>query len=304
MFNDQAFLTQDMSFLPGQSGWSYSINSTSPLNHSFSTPFDASTSRVRKNPPVPIPNLTKKSRGRRVPTITETDSDGSGSSSGVTKTRLFRCTVASCGKCFLRGEHLKRHVRSIHTHDKRMRFYIIFSADWTDWYLAFKCTVPLCGKHFSRRDNLVQHLKIHKDHSAAFSAYSAQSLPVNLQFSDHDDGSDYQRSSTSPSNMDFASPSFDLPSTPPLDFYQPNHSQYPTSYSCERYNGAPTNNSSLRTEPLSSIALDYQYAMSNDTAGTPFPLTQPSIVYPQQMLMQETHSIGDLHGEPMQYFYH
>ena len=33
--------------------------------------------------------------------------------------RTFVCLASGCGKCFVRSEHLKRHVRSIHTHDKR-----------------------------------------------------------------------------------------------------------------------------------------------------------------------------------------
>ena len=36
--------------------------------------------------------------------------------------RTYVCVVSGCGKCFVRGEHLKRHVRSIHTHDKRECF--------------------------------------------------------------------------------------------------------------------------------------------------------------------------------------
>jgi hypothetical protein len=39
-------------------------------------------------------------------------------------TRSYVCTLSGCGKCFVRGEHLKRHVRSIHTHDKRK--YLFF----------------------------------------------------------------------------------------------------------------------------------------------------------------------------------
>jgi len=42
-----------------------------------------------------------------------------------TTTRSYVCTLSGCGKCFVRGEHLKRHVRSIHTHDKRK--YLFFS---------------------------------------------------------------------------------------------------------------------------------------------------------------------------------
>jgi hypothetical protein len=71
--------------------------------------------RSRATLPTPIPNLTKKSRGRRVPTqefsqTTPTDQK---------ETRLYICQVEGCGKCFHRGEHLKRHIRSIHTHEKR-----------------------------------------------------------------------------------------------------------------------------------------------------------------------------------------
>lgn len=36
------------------------------------------------------------------------------------RTRSYVCRVNGCGKCFQRGEHLKRHIRSIHTNDKRM----------------------------------------------------------------------------------------------------------------------------------------------------------------------------------------
>lgn len=33
--------------------------------------------------------------------------------------RSYICQVEGCGKAFRRGEHLKRHVRSLHTHEKR-----------------------------------------------------------------------------------------------------------------------------------------------------------------------------------------
>ena len=39
---------------------------------------------------------------------------------GVQKNmRMYRCTVDGCHKAFVRGEHLKRHVRSIHMNEKR-----------------------------------------------------------------------------------------------------------------------------------------------------------------------------------------
>ncbi|KAF7345635.1 C2H2-type domain-containing protein [Mycena venus] len=97
--------------------------------------------------PVPVPNLIKKSRGRRVP-ATVPGALGNGGTPGAGGTvegeRTFVCSVAGCGKCFVRGEHLKRHVRSIHTYEK-----------------PYRCPSEGCGKAFSRRDNLAQHSRIH-----------------------------------------------------------------------------------------------------------------------------------------------
>ncbi|KAH9914634.1 uncharacterized protein BXZ73DRAFT_106533 [Epithele typhae] len=93
----------------------------------------------RLAPPVPVPNLTKKSRGRRVPTAQQVVTEGS------VQKRMYMCKVGGCGKCFARGEHLKRHVRSIHTNEK-----------------PHKCPYPGCGKDFSRHDNLGQHMRVHK----------------------------------------------------------------------------------------------------------------------------------------------
>jgi hypothetical protein len=76
----------------------------------------------RLSAPVPVPNLTKKSRGRRVPTAPVIIVQG-----GVQKNmRMYRCTVDGCYKCFARGEHLKRHVRSIHTNEKRESCFLPF----------------------------------------------------------------------------------------------------------------------------------------------------------------------------------
>ncbi|KAF9447537.1 hypothetical protein P691DRAFT_706598 [Macrolepiota fuliginosa MF-IS2] len=96
--------------------------------------------RSRATLPVPVPNLTKKSRGRRVPTQETTEVQRE-----LKDKRMYVCNVEGCGKCFHRGEHLKRHIRSIHTHEK-----------------PFECTHPSCGKFFNRHDNLLQHLKVHK----------------------------------------------------------------------------------------------------------------------------------------------
>lgn len=55
----------------------------------------------------------------------------------------FQCQ--DCEKAFRRSEHLKRHVRSVHSTER-----------------PFPCM--LCEKKFSRSDNLSQHLKTHKKH--------------------------------------------------------------------------------------------------------------------------------------------
>ncbi|KAJ7664771.1 hypothetical protein B0H17DRAFT_836078, partial [Mycena rosella] len=66
----------------------------------------------------PVPNPTKKSRGRRVPTVASLYGGG-GAGTAKALARQYTCKVSGCGKCFARGEHLKRHVRSIHTYEKR-----------------------------------------------------------------------------------------------------------------------------------------------------------------------------------------
>ena len=95
----------------------------------------------RLSAPVPVPNLTKKSRGRRVPTAPVFIGQG-----GAQKNmRMYRCTVEGCHKCFARGEHLKRHVRSIHTNEKRECFPPFFGLLVI---LIFDCC---CSAQVSRR---------------------------------------------------------------------------------------------------------------------------------------------------------
>ncbi|OJA11878.1 hypothetical protein AZE42_03268, partial [Rhizopogon vesiculosus] len=111
--------------------------------------------RIRTAPPIPVPNLTKKSRGRRVPTAVDDTTEGEAIEGR--KGRVYVCKVEDCGKCFSRGEHLKRHIRSIHTHEK-----------------PFDCPHPTCDKRFNRNDNLLQHLRVHKgDNSSQTSVDSA-----------------------------------------------------------------------------------------------------------------------------------
>ncbi|KAI9496731.1 hypothetical protein BDB00DRAFT_722083, partial [Zychaea mexicana] len=73
-------------------------------------------------------------RGRRV-----------SSNPGAAGQKMFTCRHDDCGKVFKRSEHLKRHIRSIHTLEK-----------------PFECPYHSCSKRFSRSDNLNQHIRIHR----------------------------------------------------------------------------------------------------------------------------------------------
>lgn len=180
--------------LPSSSG------STSPL---VATRI-GTTRAMRATLPTPVPNLTKKSRGRRVPvrvvttngmeviqepppvsstssTTTTGTGNGNTDSANPKGKRSYVCSVEGCGKCFHRGEHLKRHIRSIHTHDKREPYScpIITRGFCSNCLPAFKCTYPECDKNFNRHDNLLQHLKVHKQ-AQATAAMTASGGPVTL----------------------------------------------------------------------------------------------------------------------------
>ncbi|WAQ87729.1 hypothetical protein PtA15_8A635 [Puccinia triticina] len=58
--------------------------------------------------------------------------------------KAFVCEVDGCRKCFRRCEHLRRHVRTIHSAEK-----------------PFTCRWPGCNKRFNRNDNLNQHFQTH-----------------------------------------------------------------------------------------------------------------------------------------------
>ncbi|KAI9313831.1 hypothetical protein BX666DRAFT_2030002 [Dichotomocladium elegans] len=84
-----------------------------------------------------------RSRGRRVSSIP----------SPTAGARMFTCTTDGCGKVFKRSEHLKRHIRSIHTLEK-----------------PFECPYQSCSKRFSRSDNLNQHIRIHRHSTTSASS--------------------------------------------------------------------------------------------------------------------------------------
>lgn len=70
--------------------------------------------------------------------------------------KQFVCTL--CSRRFRRQEHLKRHYRSLHTHDK-----------------PFKCAE--CGKQFSRSDNLSQHARTHGSGAITLGVLEEGELP-------------------------------------------------------------------------------------------------------------------------------
>lgn len=72
-----------------------------------------------------------------------------------------------CDKNFVRQEHLKRHIKSLHTVEK-----------------PYACPREDCGKKFSRSDNLTQHLATHtkgQTSRARTPAVSGPKTPVSLQ---------------------------------------------------------------------------------------------------------------------------
>ncbi|KAL5333545.1 hypothetical protein BJX70DRAFT_57119 [Aspergillus crustosus] len=74
--------------------------------------------------------------------------------------KTFVCTL--CSRRFRRQEHLKRHYRSLHTHDK-----------------PFECGE--CGKKFSRSDNLAQHARTHAGTSLVMGVLDANGEPTSFE---------------------------------------------------------------------------------------------------------------------------
>ncbi|KAL0258360.1 hypothetical protein SLS55_007536 [Diplodia seriata] len=111
----------DSDFVMGRSHASRSKSSAAPASESGSGVPSASEDSV-------TPTSQPVSRRGRKQSLTEDPS------------KTFVCSL--CSRRFRRQEHLKRHYRSLHTHEK-----------------PFECTD--CGKKFSRSDNLSQHQRTH-----------------------------------------------------------------------------------------------------------------------------------------------
>jgi C2H2 transcription facotor len=77
--------------------------------------------------------------------------------------KTFVCTL--CSRRFRRQEHLKRHYRSLHTHDK-----------------PFECTE--CGKKFSRSDNLAQHSRTHGSGAIVMELLEHGEIPSHMAYNE------------------------------------------------------------------------------------------------------------------------
>lgn len=111
---------------------------------------NSSSSSECNSPPATTlsPSNNKVSSGKRNSKAKSTRSRGrrvSNNPSVAAGQKMFTCEHDDCGKVFKRSEHLKRHIRSIHTLEK-----------------PFECPYHSCSKRFSRSDNLNQHIRIHR----------------------------------------------------------------------------------------------------------------------------------------------
>ncbi|KAI8329255.1 hypothetical protein EDC96DRAFT_529612 [Choanephora cucurbitarum] len=112
-----------------------SASSASSSDSSFSSsPLPSRRTTGKTNSAAKSPIKPARSRGRRV-----------SNSPSIAGQKVFTCKHDDCGKVFKRSEHLKRHIRSIHTLEK-----------------PFECPYQSCSKRFSRSDNLNQHIRIHR----------------------------------------------------------------------------------------------------------------------------------------------
>lgn len=125
-----------------------------PGDRGFAAPISLSSrTRVNAMPPTPASTVsssfTRRRRRSAITPVTSRINSSSRRNKSISvelsdgESKPFQC--GDCDKAFRRSEHLKRHIRSVHSNDR-----------------PFPCM--FCEKKFSRSDNLSQHLKTHKKH--------------------------------------------------------------------------------------------------------------------------------------------
>ncbi|TIA88278.1 hypothetical protein E3P99_02704 [Wallemia hederae] len=99
-------------------------SSTTAATHTRRQSTTTNNTHNRAKSPTPIidADIHKRSRGRRVPTHDNQ--------------RVFKCPDTRCQKVFVRNEHLKRHIKSLHRDEK-----------------PYECLDQSCNKRFTRLDN-------------------------------------------------------------------------------------------------------------------------------------------------------
>ncbi|KAI8335083.1 hypothetical protein BC941DRAFT_431200 [Chlamydoabsidia padenii] len=121
-----------------------SLSSSSCISPS-SSPSLSSFDLQPTTPPTTSKAIKKKSSKKSSSPIPRVKKDTRPVTMSSSILKNFECTEGNCQKVFKRSEHLKRHVRSIHTKEK-----------------PFECPYQSCCKRFSRSDNLNQHIRIHR----------------------------------------------------------------------------------------------------------------------------------------------
>ena len=125
-----------------------SVSSMAPIGtnshkHSYTNTRRKSTIGMVRSSTSMTPNVSNSSSTNKKNSLSGPASRSHSTDSENIEEKPFQC--AECPKAFKRSEHLKRHIRSVHSNER-----------------PFPCT--LCEKKFSRSDNLSQHLKTHKKH--------------------------------------------------------------------------------------------------------------------------------------------
>lgn len=128
---------------PGSSRQAAASNNQSQTSSNDGQVVASSSDAQGQTPPAPV-----NRRGRKQ-SLTEDPS------------KTFVCTL--CSRRFRRQEHLKRHYRSLHTHDK-----------------PFECNE--CGKKFSRSDNLAQHARTHGSGAIVMEVLEHGEIPPHMAY--------------------------------------------------------------------------------------------------------------------------
>ena len=122
---------------------SIASNGSNIHKHAYTSTRRKSAVAVVKSSSAMTPNISIATATSKKNSLTSPTSGPHSADPENMEEKPFQC--AECPKAFKRSEHLKRHIRSVHSNER-----------------PFPCT--LCDKKFSRSDNLAQHLKTHKKH--------------------------------------------------------------------------------------------------------------------------------------------